>query len=770
MEPSLSILLLILFPLFLCLIGAGVYLRRRSSAASSSCGSQPKLPFDSGEFSKSFFEHSPDAFLVLDDTLTIILVNESYCRMTGRSRDEVIGKRPPFPGWPPANWDVIKDRVNAILQGDLQPFETLMYRKTGDSFPALFSVSKIQSYGDRIYYAVIIKDISERSRVEAALRASEAKFRSQFRNLPIPMYTWQKQGEDLVLIDYNDAAEKITKGGVALYLGKKASEMYRELPDIIEDLRKCYSEQSSFQKNMIYHYKTQDRSAHLAVTYAFVPPEFVLVHTEDRTARVQAQEMLQTSEARLKTAVESLPFGFFMIDESGRYSMINSAIREQWGDQLIGKRPEDLTAEKETLDIWLDNNRRAFAGEIVREEVSYVVAGKNRIYYNIISPVRTHDRTRGILGVNIDITDLRETERALRESDARLRLMVEQLPALMWTIDKDLIFTSSIGAALEELSLTSNEVVGMSLYDYFRTDDPDFLPIAMHRKSLEGKATAFEIDWNSHTWETHTEPLRDANGAIIGCLAIALNITKRKQAEKLIHQSRMELRALAGRLNAVREEESTIIARRIHDELGQSLTGLRWDVSRLCKQMVESMRTDPVPEFEDKMKDIASGIDATIQRLREISAQLRPLILDDLGLLGAFEWQINKFRKNTGLTCEFRQVALDEKDLNLDSDRSTAAFRILQEILTNIRQHAEAKNVWIELRAEENLLYFSVRDDGKGMILHVSDQMNSLGILGMRERAQAFGGTVVIESAENEGTCVRVTIPAIDRDLNPITR
>lgn len=757
-SPEIIFLLLALVAISATAAGMILY-RYWFRTRTSRSGGQLIDQLQNEQFSSVLFDTLPDGFMVLDDSLTITTVNESYCRMTGRSKEEVIGERPPFPGWPKANWDEIENRVQDILKGKIQPFETAMYRKDGSSFPALFSVSKLVTIRDKTFYSVIIRDISEHVRIEQALRNSEEKFRAQFMSLPIPLFIWQHQESELVLIDFNDAADQITNGNIVRFLGISAAEIFENQPAILEDLRRCFREKISFQRDISYRFMTVHESKHLSVTYAYVAPDYVLVQTEDRTARVEAREMLEAREAQMRTVVESLPFGFFMIDESGRYSMVNSVITQQWGSDILGKTPEDVDADAETLSLWLENNRRAFSGEIVKEEVSFKIAGEKHVFYNIISPVYSGDKIKSILGVNIDITAQKLVEQELHESDARLRLMVEQLPAIMWTVDSNLRFTSSIGTGLETLNLLPGKVVGLSLYEYFKTDDPDFLPIAMHRQSLAGNPTTFEIKWNDHTWETHTEPLRDKSGAIIGCLAIALDITTRKQAEEISAQSRRQLRALAGRLREIREEESLNIARRIHDDLGQALTGLRWDITRLKKQMGQYFDHNSIPQFFEMIQNISSDIDATIQRVREIAVQLRPLILDDLGILGAFEWQINEFQNRTDIKCKFEHVNFDEQNLQLDSQHATVAFRILQEILSNVKRHADAHHIWIELRSEEKMLSYSVRDDGRGMSLNQVDQIQSLGILGMRERAQSIGGEVRIDSAEGEGTTVRVTIP-----------
>jgi signal transduction histidine kinase len=164
-------------------------------------------------------------------------------------------------------------------------------------------------------------------------------------------------------------------------------------------------------------------------------------------------------------------------------------------------------------------------------------------------------------------------------------------------------------------------------------------------------------------------------------------------------------------------------------------------------------------ELMDKTRAMGREIDESIQAVRKISTQLRPRILDDLGLIGAIEWQTQDFENRTGVHCDIGQTELDAVRLDLDPQRSTAVFRIFQEILTNVRRHSGAGHVRIDLHSEGEKLILEVTDDGKGMSLEDPTWLNGLGILGMRERAQVFGGNVSVESEHGKGTSVRVVIP-----------
>ena len=236
-----------------------------------------------------------------------------------------------------------------------------------------------------------------------------------------------------------------------------------------------------------------------------------------------------------------------------------------------------------------------------------------------------------------------------------------------------------------------------------------------------------------------------AGGAFSFRIARGINT----QAEEL-QSSFDQLRALAGRLQTIREEERTRVSREIHDQLGQALTAIKIDVSALVRQ--------PAGDGPQNARraSILSLVDETIQAVRRIATELRPGILDDLGLVATVEWAGEEFESRTGTAC---RLDLPGDELAVDAERATAVFRILQETLANVARHAAASRVDVRLAQDRGELTLEVRDNGRGMADVTSLRRGALGILGMRERATLIGGTLTITGAPGQGTTVRVTIP-----------
>jgi signal transduction histidine kinase len=229
-------------------------------------------------------------------------------------------------------------------------------------------------------------------------------------------------------------------------------------------------------------------------------------------------------------------------------------------------------------------------------------------------------------------------------------------------------------------------------------------------------------------------------------------IAERRRAEEHLRNSEENLRALAARLHSVREEEWTRIAREIHDELGQALTGLKMDLTWVAKKLLPDQKT-----LTAKTRSMFDLIDGTIQSVRKIATRLRPEVLDELGLAPAVEWQAREFQKRSGIRCKVALAA--DASAAFDRERSTAAFRIFQELLTNVARHADATRVDISMRLESGALVLQVEDNGVGIDESAMSSPKSLGLLGMRERVLPFGGEVEITGAKGQGTRVRVSIP-----------
>jgi PAS domain S-box-containing protein len=266
-----------------------------------------------------------------------------------------------------------------------------------------------------------------------------------------------------------------------------------------------------------------------------------------------------------------------------------------------------------------------------------------------------------------------------------------------------------------------------------------------------------------------SSPLRDAAGEIVAVIEMVRDITERKLAEEVLRRYRNELEILVGErtaeltmmnyqlrnlsayLQKAREEERTRISHEVHDELGQALTALKIDLSFLKKGLPRDQQA-----AVEKVVSMSDLVDATIQSVKRISTDLRPGMLDHLGITAAVEWQAEEFAKRTGIPCT---IASEPEEISLDRDRTTTVFRIFQETLTNVARHAKATQVAVLMRAGADGLTLEVRDNGKGITESQVSDPGSLGLLGIRERVNDWGGSLTISGSRDTGTTVAVRIP-----------
>ncbi len=264
-----------------------------------------------------------------------------------------------------------------------------------------------------------------------------------------------------------------------------------------------------------------------------------------------------------------------------------------------------------------------------------------------------------------------------------------------------------------------------------------------HRAGIHGKD---EIGMLAQTFNAMAGSIMEKTGRMRG------EISERKRAEDRLKSSRERLRNLSTHLQSVREDERKGVAREIHDELGQALTTLKLDLSLL--------RDEIGPDARDAERRIASMVDicdATIKSVKRIITELRPRLLDDLGLTAAMEWMSEEFQRRTGIVC---RISIIPGEIVLDPERSTAIFRIFQETLTNIGRHSHATAIDAVLRRTGDTITLEVRDNGRGISEEQIQDPRSFGLIGMRERAKYFGGNLTIEGTPHTGTIVTVSLEA----------
>ena len=455
--------------------------------------------------------------------------------------------------------------------------------------------------------------------------------------------------------------------------------------------------------------------------------------------------------------------GMRLIDEDGNILLVNDSfckIFQMEKEQLLGK-PFSIVYDKDEQEDAL----KTFQSDIRNNKIKTLFERENTLWngrkawFEFSNSFLTlPDENRITLSIIKEISERKKSEIELRESESKFKMLFNNANDAVFVtqlsqeksygdfIEVNEVACTRLGYTKEEfLQLSPSAIVSQkNIFDFNlnmeRLLKEGHVIYDLIHKAKDKKLIPVEI--NSHLFFYNEMPT---------VLSIARDITERKQAEEKLKRTSKLLRELATHLQSVREEERTMIAQEIHDELGQVLTALKIQVSLLANKLNKNQ--EPLKE---KIKSLSDMIDASVESVQKISSKLRPGILDELGLIAAIEWQAEEFEKLTSIKCS---LVLPKEEMKLEKNKSTAIFRIFQEALTNIARHSQATKAAISLLIHQSNIYLEILDNGKGITQEQIKDFKSLGIHGMEERAMVFGGQVYFEGVAGKGTIVKVEIP-----------
>ena len=501
------------------------------------------------------------------------------------------------------------------------------------------------------------------------------------------------------------------------------------------------------------------------------PGRLVVAH-ENITSRKQAEEKLRRSEERLQLALDSSNAGAWSWEVAGNISVWDERYRA-----LYGFRPEEPVSFEAWMRRVRPEDRQRLQARIEallqpgtdcawNEEFRALHPVKGERWMSGVGRVERDPAGRAVrfAGINLDITERKQAEQALRASEEQFRAMFD---------------TASIGIAQAEpltgqllrvnpkmceiTGYSADELLKMRVLDLTYTEDRQKDWDAFQRV-VQGGTPEYRLEKRylrkdgSLAWvNVNMTIVRDAAGQPARTMATIEDITERKQAEQKLERSGNQLRALSARLEKLREEERTRIASEIHDELGQALTAAQMDL-RWVENNLSSTSPASRNELLDRVVEAAGFVESIISSVQRLAIELRPSALDSLGLEAAVRMEVRRFHQRCAISCS---VSLPGPLAAIPPDVSTAAFRILQEALTNIARHAKASNVEVHIETCEDCFFLAVKDDGVGADPAKLFAPGSLGIFGMQERAAQLGGEVTLTRVLPHGTKVAVRIPLV---------
>jgi PAS domain S-box-containing protein len=455
--------------------------------------------------------------------------------------------------------------------------------------------------------------------------------------------------------------------------------------------------------------------------------------------------------------------GMRVIDDEGKILMVNDSfckIFRMNKDQLLGypfsvvyASGEQEAVLKTYRDDILNNKLKTFF-----ERENTLQDGKKAWFEFSNSILTLPDGKKITLSIIKDITERKRSEIELLESELKYRTLFNNTnDAIFVTILSDEKsygdFIEVNDAACLKLGYTKEEFLKLSPSAIISPRNINDFNLNM-QQVMKARHVIFDsvhrakdkklipVEISSHLFFYNNKPT---------VLSVARDITERKRAEEKLKRTSKLLRELATHLQSIREEERSMIAHEIHDELGQVLTALKIQLLLFARKLNKDQKV-----LKEKIFSLSDMVDSSVESVQKISSKLHPAILDELGLTAAIEWQTEEFEKLTGIKCT---LVLPDEEIKLDKNKSTAVFRILQEALTNIARHSGAASASISLLKYNLDICLEIKDTGKGITQEQIKDYKSLGIHGIEERVLVFGGSVYIEGIPGKGTTVKIEIP-----------
>ena len=474
-------------------------------------------------------------------------------------------------------------------------------------------------------------------------------------------------------------------------------------------------------------------------------------------------DRLQEERALLNELFEQAPQVATLMTEDNRVVRVNGEFSRIFGytpQETLGRRLSDLIVPTAFRDEFEKHAELVAHGQ--RVDAEGVRRRKDGSFLHVLIvhvPVSMPGGKIAVYGIYHDITERKRAEDALRRNERYLAAGQKLSHTGSWALNVSSgeLFWSQ--ETFRIFGFDPAKTIASLVETFLQRIHPDDRPgIEQGLKEAPMATGNYEVDYRivlpdgsiKHVHDV-IYPLTNQAGRVVERYGVIMDVTERRRAEEELQKSRDQLRALTAQLQNVREEERTRVAREIHDELGQALTAIKLDVTAL----VRKLPADQEPAVQ-RGQSILKLLDDAIQSVQRISTDLRPGILDDLGLGAALEWAAEEFETRTGTRC---RISMPDEDINVDPDRATALFRIFQEILTNVARHAKATQVNVWLAKENGNLALEVHDNGLGISEEQLSAGKSLGILGMRERARLLGGELIIQGVHGAGTTVRARIP-----------
>jgi len=681
----------------------------------------------------------------------IVEVNQQACRSLGYTREELLDLYVTD-----IEVGINRQDILNLCQQD-PPADTfcgIHRRKDGSTFPVEVKSSNFPTRGHNLRLAAV-RDITAQRQAELAIRESEKLYRSLFENMLngfayCKMLCEPNQPPDFIYLQVNSSFETLT--GLKNVVGKKVSEVIPTIRESDPELLEIYARVALTGKPDRFEQYVEALKMWFSVSVYSPAEEYFVVVFDVITERKQAEEALRRSRETLRVLLDATPAGVCLLNPHGIILAANKIVAERLGKPIIEMVG---TCIFDYFPPDLADGRRARIEEVKSTGRSLVYEDKRGglIFDNYIHPIYSGaGNLVGLAVLSVDITARKQAEDALAQQSQFLQSLIETIPTPVFYKDAEGRYLGCNQSFLVFHGLTKEEMVGntvdcianQELAKKYRQKDLELfqnpgiqvyenvmpLPDGRKREVVFNKATFLKVD-----------------GRVGGLVGVITDITELKQAQK-------QLRALAAQLAEAEEKERHILARELHDEVGQGLTALGLNLTLLTTQMPKNA----AGPLLTRLAEAVSLVENLGETIRNIMAELRPPVLDDYGLLSALRWYGGEFSQRTSINVE---VQGEEAAPRLTRLVELALFRIAQEALTNVAKHARASQVALTEEVINGAIRLTITDNGVGFDQTRVGQPEGRcrwGLMNMSERAAAVGGSCHIESQPGHGTRVIVEV------------
>lgn len=720
----------------------------------------------------TFINNNVDMIFVKDNQFRYLVINDSFARFVGLKKRQILNK---------TNKEFAKEESYIeCLKSDNQALQNdtpiVVFEKIGDR---VFETTKFRMPLKDGQFGIggIMHDITNRKKQEIALEESRLELQSIYNNAPVLMCLLDENKNILFKNEefnrFFNFPDNLVKGlTIDDLLGCNKEKLHHKICNdqacdacnIQLALYKTLNEgttERNFEYHSINNADTTGDEIYLLGSSSLIQSSGkrkILLTFNDITDRKKAEKALSNNNNRFELAMDVANMAWWEMD-----LITGEVIFGKRKAELLGFEPEHFKLsvdfevlihpdDKKDVDACFENHLKGYTDKMEFEYRIQTKDGKYKYFYDIgsISKRNSEGEPLAISGIVLDITERKISDEALEKSEILLRTFINNTPFQIWARDEN-----NIGI-LENKMLVDN--FGSILGKKPISDPRVSYNLALNwekqnNKVLQGGIIDEEIEFIKDgkiiDYQQIIFPI-NLNNKVIGIAGFSIDITERKRSQIELRKSREELKKFAAHLQHVREEERVSLSREIHDELGQILVAIKFDLGMLKQKALKSPDKNEMELYDH----LSLLVDNTLKTTRRIMTDLRPELLDMLGFVDALKSHIKSSVERQHVDCIFES---DITDLQLDSQRSVALFRIFQESLNNISKHAKATKITIKLeKLTENKYYLEINDNGCGFDISKKSRSDSYGLIGMRERAYLLDADLVIDSIPDNGTTIRI--------------